>query len=142
MEASRASGRFCPKVRCSETPHDCQNRFTDWPFLASDHIRNLEAAVKLGREQQGQLQQVSQQLEIARQQNDTIRAENLHLFQEMQHYREQARPNTATAMHPQPSVYPPPAPPMLDPSRSLPPLANGIPTSNSMQGIQYTDERR
>lgn len=117
-------------------------------FSASDHIRNLEAAVKQNREQMGQLQQVTQQLEMARQQNDTIRTENLNLFQEMQHYREQARPNTATAMHPQPSVFPPPAPPILEPGRSLPPLHNGVPAShsvlasNDMQGIQYSDPRR
>lgn len=78
-----------------------------------------------------------------RRENESLRNENHHLFQEVQHFREQARPNTATAMHPQSSLYaPPPAPSMVDPSRSLPPLTNGIPAANSMQGIQYSDERR
>ena len=110
---------------------------------ASDHIRNLESSVKVGREAQLQLQQSAHELEAMRRENESLRNENHHLFQEVQHYREQARPNTATAMHPQPSLYaPPPAPSMVDPSRSLPPLTNGIPAANSMQGIQYSDERR
>ncbi|KAK4690892.1 hypothetical protein P7C71_g5997, partial [Lecanoromycetidae sp. Uapishka_2] len=132
----------------AQIPASHGSKSSKWEILskASDHIRNLEATVKQSREQQAQLQQVTHQLEIARQQNEDIRTENLHLFQEMQHYREQARPNTATAMHPQPSAFPPPS--MLDPGRSLPPLHNGVPASNSMlasndmQGVQYTDARR
>jgi len=96
----------------------------------------------LAREAQIQLQHTGQELEATRRENETLRNENHHLFQEMQHYREQARPNTATAMHPQQPIYGQPAP-MGDPSRSLPPLSNGIPAVNSsMQGVQYSDERR
>lgn len=116
---------------------------------ASDHIRNLENSDKVGRQAQAQLQHTGQELEAVRRENETLRNENHHLYQEMQHYREQARPNTATAMHPQPPLYAAPPPPaaMGDPSRSLPPLSNGIPAMNSsamssMQGVQYTDERR
>ena len=100
----------------------------------------------MGREAQVQLQHTAGDLEAIRRENETLRNENHHLFQEMQHYREQARPNTATAMHPQPMYAPAPSA-MGDPSRSLPPLSNGIPAMNSsamssMQGVQYTDERR
>ena len=115
--------------------------------IASDHIRNLESGCKIGREAQVQLQHTAQEVEAIRRENETLRNENHHLFQEMAHYREQARPNTATAMHPQPPMYAPPPVSMGDPSRSLPPLSNGIPAVNSsamssMQGVQYTDERR
>ncbi len=116
--------------------------------VASDHVRNLEGLCKVGREAQVQLQHVGQELDLARRENETLRRENHHIYQEMQHYRDQARPNTATAMHPQPPMYgAPPHASMGDPSRSLPPLSNGIPAVNSsamssMQGVQYTDERR
>lgn len=90
-----------------------------------------------------QLQGLSHELEVIRRQNETLRSENHQMYQEMQHYREQARPSTATTMHPQPPIYSQPTSSVMgDPSRSLPPLTNGIPAANSMQGVQYSDERR
>ena len=38
--------------------------------------------------------------------------------------------------HPVPQHFP--LPPQSDPSRSLPPLSNGVPASNDMQGVQYS----
>ena len=88
-----------------------------------------------------QLQALSHELEAIRRENETLRGENHHFHQEIQHYRE--RPSTATAMHPQQSIYPQPTSSVMgDPSRSLPPLTNGIPAANSMQGVQYSDDRR
>lgn len=111
--------------------------------VASDHIRNLESGNKLGREAQLQLQQVSHELEAIRRENETLRNENHHIYQEMQHYRDSARPSTATAMHPQAPIYAASSTSVMgDPSRSLPPLTNGVPAANSMQGVQYSDERR
>ena len=90
-----------------------------------------------------QFQALSHELEAIRRENETLRGENHHFYQEIQHYRDQARPSTATAMHPQPSIYSQPTSSVMgDPSRSLPPLTNGIPAANSMQGVQYSDERR
>ena len=90
-----------------------------------------------------QYQALNHELEAIRRENETLRGENHHFYQEVQHYREQARPSTATAMHPQPSIYPQSTSSVMgDPSRSLPPLTNGIPAANSMQGVQYSDERR
>ncbi|KAL2037283.1 hypothetical protein N7G274_009972 [Stereocaulon virgatum] len=129
----------------AQIPASHGSKSSKWEILskASDHIRNLEGSVKVGRDAQIQLQQTVHELEVVRRDNESLRSDNHHLFQEVQHLREQARPNTATAMHPQPSVYaPPPGSSMGDPSRSLPPLTNGIPAANSMQGIQYSDERR
>lgn len=90
-----------------------------------------------------QYQALSHELEALRRENETLRGETQHFYQEVQHYREQARPSTATAMHPQPSIYPQSTSSVMgDPSRSLPPPINGIPAPNSMQGVQYSDERR
>ena len=109
--------------------------------VASDHIRNLEVTAKQGRDASMQLQALSHELESIRRENESLRSENTHFYQEIQHYRE--RPSTATTMHPQPSIYPQPSSSVMgDPSRSLPPLTNGIPAANSMQGVQYSDERR
>lgn len=143
MGASQANGKSCRRVSCLSCFRWGSQIGLTYHELASDHIRNLEASNKIGREAQIQLQHANHELEMLRRENETLRNENHHLYQEMQHYREQARPNTATTMHPQPPMYaaPPPAP-MGDPSRSLPPLSNGIPAANSMQGVQYSDERR
>ena len=89
-----------------------------------------------------QSQQLNQELELARREIETLRNENHHFYQEMAHYREGVRPGTATAMHPHAPMYSAPSASMGDPSRSLPPLSNGIPSANSMQGVQYSDERR
>ena len=82
---------------------------------------------------------------------DELRNQNYHLAQEMAHYRDQNRPPTATAIHPQPGYVGPTQPPpqgpggtsmMVDSSRSLPPLNNTIMAGSSMQGVQYSEERR
>lgn len=129
----------------AQIPASHGSKSSKWEILskASDHIRNLEQSAKQGRDASMQLQGLSHELEVIRRQNETLRSENHQMYQEMQHYREQARPSTATAMHPQPQIYPQPTPSVMgDPSRSLPPLTNGIPAANSMQGVQYSDERR
>ncbi len=114
--------------------------------LASEHINLLEKTLQQSKEAQQQLANATAQMDAVRQELETLRNENHHLYQEMQHYREQARPATATAMHPQPAyVAPPPsgAPMMVDQSRSLPPLTtNVVAGANSMQGVQYSEERR
>lgn len=140
MVASLANGKFFPKVGVHSSH---QGAWQADPRPASDHIKNLETGCKVGREAQVQLQNVSHDLDATRREMETLRNENHHIFQEMQHYREQARPQTATAMHPQPPQYaPPPGPVMGDLSRSLPPLTNGIAAPSSMQGVQYSDAPR
>lgn len=106
---------------------------------ASDHIKDLQSHAAAG---ETQMQSASKEFEKMRLDMEALRNENYHLAQEMQHYREQARPSTATTMHPQPHYAPPAAPMMVDPSRSLPPLTNGVPAGSSMQGVQYSEERR
>ncbi|KAL6720796.1 hypothetical protein ACLMJK_002721 [Lecanora helva] len=133
----------------AQIPASHGSKSSKWEILskASDHIRNLESTCKMGREREAQFQHMSNEMEALRRENETLRNENHHLYQEMQHYRDLARPNTANAIHPQPMYAAPPPSALGDPSRSLPPLSNGIPAMNSsamssMQGVQYTDERR
>lgn len=109
--------------------------------LASDYIKNLESAVKVGREAQSQLSNTSVELERTKREIDNLRGENHRLFQEMEHYRESGR-QQAPAVHPPPPQYAAPSiPGMPDPSRSLPPLVNGAPAATSMQGVQYSEVR-
>lgn len=134
MAANQASGRFCRKVdpsflfRCG---------FADWWFAASEYIKSLENNCKANSAAQGQLGQVVNDLDAVRRENESLRAENHRLFQEMNAYRE-ARHNMVQAA-PMPQHYvAAPAAMSVDPSRSLPPLTNGVHAS-SMQGVQYTD---
>lgn len=109
--------------------------------IASDYIKNLESAVKVGREAQSQLTNTSVELERTKREIDSLRSENRRLFQEMEHYRESGR-QQAPAAHPPPPQYAAPSiPGMPDPSRSLPPLVNGAPAATSMQGVQYSEAR-
>ena len=147
MATSRASGRFCPKVLPHSLVRLLSNPIAEI-FAASEHIKNMETAASAGAKAQIKAQQLSQQMDEMRRQMETMQNENYHLSQEMQHYREQTRPQTATAMHPQqPAHFPSPSTILGgDPSRSLPPLTNGTngtaAASSSMQGVQYTEERR
>ena len=112
--------------------------------LASEYIKNLEVAVKAGRDAQSQLGHTNMELECIKRENESLQRENARLFKEMEHYREAGRPRPPTA-HPPPSHPPPPqyaappAPVLPDPGRSLPPLMNGAPAVSSMQGVQYTE---
>lgn len=109
--------------------------------LASDYIKNLEGAVKVGREAQGQLNNTNHELECMKRENESLRGENQRLFQEMEHYRESSRQRLPTAHPPPPQYAAPAVPTMPDPSRSLPPLNNGTPVASSMQGVQYSEVR-
>ena len=107
--------------------------------LASEYIKNLEVAVKTGRDAQADLSNMQVELDCIKRENDSLRSENQRLFQEMEHYRESGRQRIPTAHPPPPPYAAPPVPVMADPSRSLPPLVNGAPAASSMQGVQYSE---
>lgn len=140
MEASPANGKFYPKVGLlSVTAGTRLSCLLTNP--ASDYIKNLESAVKVGRDAQTQLTNTGVELERTKREIDSLRSENRRLFQEMEHYRESGR-QQAPAAHPPPPQYAAPSiPGMPDPSRSLPPLVNGAPAATSMQGVQYSEAR-
>lgn len=136
MEANRVNGRSCPKVSGFLT-----SLLKSLTNVASDYIKNLESAVKVGRDAQNQLNHASMELECTKRENDSLRSENRRLFAEMEHYRESSR-QQAPAAHPPPPQYAAPSIPVMpDPSRSLPPLINGAPAVTSMQGVQYSEAR-
>ena len=144
MEASRVNGKFCLKVHQAYIASNLLHLLTD--TIASDYIKSLENSNKVGRQAQTQLSQIGLEFDTVKRENESLRSENSRLYQEMQHYREGSR---------QPVIPPPQyaashAPMLADPCRSLPPLMNGAPIGNpinnpinsSMQGVQYSDERR
>ncbi|KAI4199971.1 MAG: hypothetical protein LQ350_004232 [Teloschistes chrysophthalmus] len=151
--ALRASHKLAERKRRTEMKHlfdSLRNQIpashgsksSKWEILskASEYITALENTCKANQTAQGQLNTVVQDLEATRRENDSLRAENSRLFHEMNAYRDARHVNMAQA--PMPAHYvAPPAPMSLDPSRSLPPLTNGIHAS-SMQGVQYTDGNR
>jgi hypothetical protein len=151
--ALRASHKMAERKRRTEMKHlfdglraqipaSHGSKSSKWEILskASDYIKNLEIAVKAGREAQTQLAHATVELECVKRENDSLRSENQRLFQEMEHYRESGRQRLATAHPPPPPPYAaPPVPVMTDPSRSLPPLVNGAPAASSMQGVQYSE---
>ncbi|MCJ1466195.1 hypothetical protein MMC07_004814 [Pseudocyphellaria aurata] len=127
----------------AQIPASHGSKSSKWEILskASDYIKNLESAVKVGREAQSQLSNTSGELERTKREIESLRNENRRLFQEMEHYRESGR-QQAPAAHPPPPQYAAPSIPGLpDPSRSLPPLVNGAPATTSMQGVQYSEVR-
>ncbi|KAI4236858.1 MAG: hypothetical protein L6R40_006048 [Gallowayella cf. fulva] len=124
----------------NQIPASHGSKSSKWEILskASDYIKSLESSCKANSAAQGQLGQVVQDLDAIRRENDSLRAENHRLFQEMNAYRD-ARHANMVPQPPMPQHYAtPPAPMSVDPSRSLPPLTNGVHAS-SMQGVQYTD---
>ncbi|KAL8731093.1 MAG: hypothetical protein Q9166_003621 [cf. Caloplaca sp. 2 TL-2023] len=127
----------------NQIPASHGSKSSKWEILskASEYIKSLESNCKANSAAQGQLGQVVQDLDAIRRENDSLRAENHRLFQEMNAYRD-ARHANMVQQPPMPQHYvAPPAPMSVDPSRSLPPLTNGVHAS-SMQGVQYTDSVR
>ncbi|KAL8979221.1 MAG: hypothetical protein Q9205_005391 [Flavoplaca limonia] len=123
----------------NQIPASHGSKSSKWEILskASEYIKSLENNCKANSAAQGQLAQIVNDLDATRRENESLRAENLRLFQEMNAYRE-ARHNMVQAA-PMPQHYTAaPAAMSVDPSRSLPPLTNGVHAS-SMQGVQYTD---
>lgn len=105
--------------------------------IASDYIKTLESSASVGRQAQDQLGMMEQELERMRRENEVLRHENHRYFQEIDHYRQP--PRQPSAGHAPPMGYGGQGP---DPSRSLPPLTTGNATPTTMQGVQYTEERR
>ncbi|KAL9633872.1 MAG: hypothetical protein Q9164_004435 [Protoblastenia rupestris] len=159
--ALRASHKLAERKRRTEMKHlfdalraqipaSHGSKASKWEILskASDHIKNLESSLHANQDIQIQVQQASHEVEAVRRENEALRNEIYHLSQEMQHARD--RPGTATAMHPHSQApghlyAPQPQGSMsmqMDPSRSLPPLTNGMQAGSCMQGVQYTDEQR
>ncbi|KAI4174889.1 MAG: hypothetical protein LQ346_008156, partial [Caloplaca aetnensis] len=129
----------------NQIPASHGSKSSKWEILskASEYIKTLENSLKANQHAQGQLGQVAQDLDVTRRENESLRAENHRLFNEMNVYRDARNANLAQQPIPHhyapPPTGPPPSAPLpVDPSRSLPPLSNGVHAS-SMQGVQYTD---
>ncbi|KAG8530750.1 uncharacterized protein KY384_004107 [Bacidia gigantensis] len=153
--ALRASHKLAERKRRTEMKHlfdrlrdqipaSHGSKSSKWEILtkASEHIKNLENSCRAGQDAQIQMQSAASEIEALRRENEAMRREHYHL-QEDYHRN---RPGTATTINGQPSSHPfsngpTPQPMQVDPSRSLPPLTNGVQTS-SMQGVQYDDPRR
>ncbi|KAL8799935.1 MAG: hypothetical protein Q9182_005523 [Xanthomendoza sp. 2 TL-2023] len=125
----------------NQIPASHGSKSSKWEILskASDYIKSLEANCKANSAAQGQLGQVVQDLDVIRRENESLRAENHRLFQEMNAYRD-ARHANMVQQPPMPQHYAAPTTSMsVDPSsRSLPPPHN-VAHASSMQGVQYTD---
>ncbi|KAL8737914.1 MAG: hypothetical protein Q9181_001219 [Wetmoreana brouardii] len=126
----------------NQIPASHGSKSSKWEILskASEYIKSLENNCKANKQAQGQLGQTMQDLDAVKRENDSLRAENQRLFHEMNAYRDARHANMVQPPIP-PHYGAPPAPMSVDPSRSLPPLTNGIHAS-SMQGVQYTDSGR
>lgn len=126
----------------NQIPASHGSKSSKWEILskASDYIKTLETTCKASATAQSQLSQVAQDLDAVRRENDSLRAENQRLFHEMNAYRDVRHVNMVGPAMPQHYGAPPTQVP-VDPSRSLPPLSNGVHAS-SMQGVQYTDGAR
>ncbi|KAI4175218.1 MAG: hypothetical protein LQ343_001754 [Gyalolechia ehrenbergii] len=126
----------------NQIPASHGSKSSKWEILskASDYIKTLETTCKASTAAQSQLGQVVQDLDAVRRENESLRAENSRLFHEMNAYRDARHANMVQPTMPQ-HYGAPPAQMSVDPSRSLPPLSNGVHAS-SMQGVQYTDGAR
>ncbi|KAL8946510.1 MAG: hypothetical protein Q9222_007105 [Ikaeria aurantiellina] len=129
----------------NQIPANHGSKSSKWEILskASEYIKTLEGIKTENQAAHNRLQTAVQDCESARRENESLRQENQRLFQEMNAYRNVR--HTDMVQQPPPMGPPhygaPPAPMSIDPSRSLPPLTNGIHAS-SMQGVQYTDSIR
>ncbi|MCJ1227489.1 hypothetical protein MMC12_004145 [Toensbergia leucococca] len=116
-----------------------------WEILtkASDYIKQLEGLAQNGQRAEKDLSRAAHELDGTRRENDILRNENQRLVREMQRFQEGSM-HQQTASLQQPILqYNGVAPRMVpDPSRSLPPLTNGALAPSSMQGVQYSEERR
>ena len=90
------------------------------------------------------MQQIAAEVERLQRENEAIRREAYNNGTHVPPEYQRDRPGTANTIQPQPSPYVngAPQPMQVDPSRSLPPLANGAPAGSGMQGIQYTEDQR
>ncbi|KAL8668674.1 MAG: hypothetical protein Q9168_006705 [Polycauliona sp. 1 TL-2023] len=143
--ALRASHKMAERKRRTEMKHlfdSLRNQIpashgsksSKWEILskASEYIKSLETNCAVNQAAQAQLGQLVNDLDTTRRENESLRAENHRLFQEMNAYR--SMPAAPSQQH----YAGPPSSISADPSRSLPPLINGVHAS-SMQGVQYTD---
>ncbi|KAL8849170.1 MAG: hypothetical protein Q9221_005847 [Calogaya cf. arnoldii] len=128
----------------NQIPASHGSKSSKWEILskASEYIKSLENTCKASSAAQGQLGQVVSELDVIRRENESLRAENHRLFQEIAVYRENPHRMMQGAavpqQMPQQHYAAPPAAMSVDPSRSLPPLTNAVHAS-SMQGVQYSD---
>ncbi|KAL9043102.1 MAG: hypothetical protein Q9214_003598 [Letrouitia sp. 1 TL-2023] len=125
----------------SQIPASHGSKSSKWEILskASEYIKSLENTCKANQAAHGQLNQAANELEIIKRENESLRNENQRLYHEMNVYRETSRNMVQPPMPPHYGGGP--VPMATDPSRSLPPLTNGVHAS-SMQGVQYTDGSR
>ncbi|KAL8714405.1 MAG: hypothetical protein Q9220_001738 [cf. Caloplaca sp. 1 TL-2023] len=129
----------------NQIPANHGSKSSKWEILskASEYIKTLETIKADNQNTRNSLERLAADLETIRRDNDSLRQENQRLYQEMNAYRNVRHADMVQQAAPMvPPHYGAPPPPMsVDPSRSLPPLTNGL-LASSMQGVQYTDSVR